>query len=94
MDLNHTSIFGNTNTVILLAGGFGTRLKNILNGLPKPLANINGKPFLFFLLKNLVEEGFNVFVFSLHYKSEMIIEIVKSFQSNILINCKIQFVVD
>ncbi len=83
-----------SNPVIILAGGFGTRLKNILNGLPKPLANINGKPFLFFLLKNLVEEGFNDFVFSLHYKSELIIEIVKSFQSNILMNCKIQFVVE
>lgn len=83
-----------SNPVIILAGGFGTRLQTILNGLPKPLANINGKPFLFFLLKNLVEEGFNDFVFSLHFKAEMIIEVVKSFQTNILKNCKLRFVVE
>lgn len=80
--------------VIILAGGFGTRLQTILNGLPKPLANINGKPFLFFLLKNLVEEGFNDFVLSLHFKAEMIIKVVESFQLNILKNCTIRFVVE
>ena len=31
--------------LVILAGGFGTRLKSVLNGLPKPLADINGEPF-------------------------------------------------
>ena len=32
--------------LIILAGGFGTRLQSILKGNPKPLADINGVPFL------------------------------------------------
>ena len=38
--------------LIVLAGGFGTRLQSVLKGLPKPLADINGTPFLFYLFQN------------------------------------------
>jgi choline kinase len=32
--------------VIILAGGFGTRLSTVVKDVPKPMAPINGKPFL------------------------------------------------
>ncbi len=35
---------------IILAGGFGTRLKSVISDVPKPLAPINGKPFLQYLM--------------------------------------------
>jgi D-glycero-alpha-D-manno-heptose 1-phosphate guanylyltransferase len=58
--------------VIILAGGMGTRLKNVLNGEPKCLARINGKPFLSILINQLL--SFNVvrFIFSLGYGSESV----------------------
>ena len=59
--------------LIVLAGGFGTRLQTVLNGLPKPLADINGTPFLQYLLQNWINKGFNDFIFSLHFESNKII---------------------
>ena len=35
---------------IILAGGLGTRLGSVLNGRPKPMADVNGRPFLAYLL--------------------------------------------
>ena len=38
---------------IILAGGFGTRLKSMVSAVPKPMAPVNGRPFLSYLLDNL-----------------------------------------
>lgn len=38
---------------VILAGGFGTRLQPIVGSTPKPMANINGKPFLHYLFQYL-----------------------------------------
>jgi len=46
--------------LLVLAGGFGTRLQSVLNGSPKPLANINGQPFIKFLFKDWINNGFFV----------------------------------
>jgi D-glycero-alpha-D-manno-heptose 1-phosphate guanylyltransferase len=80
--------------IIILAGGFGTRLKSYLDGKPKPLVNINGKPFLDYILKNLVDNGFNNFIFSLHYKSQLIIEYLNARKHDILINCNVEYYVE
>lgn len=81
--------------LVILAGGFGTRLKSELNGLPKPLADINGQPFLKLLFQNWVKNGLNNFVLCLHYEAEKIIEFVKHEQEfGILKNCKIQFSIE
>lgn len=58
---------------IILAGGFGTRLKNIVNDLPKPMANVNGKPFLSYILDQLVRYKFDKVVLAVGYKKESII---------------------
>ena len=81
--------------LVVLAGGFGTRLKSVLNGLPKPLADINGQPFLKLLFQNWVNNGFNDFVLCLHYEADKIIKFVKQEQEfGILKNCKIQFSIE
>lgn len=41
----------------ILAGGAGTRLKPVVPDLPKPLAEVSGRPFLFWLLDGLVRAG-------------------------------------
>ena len=57
---------------IVLAGGFGTRLREMVPDLPKPMASIAGKPFLEILLSDLARKGFKRVVLSLGYKAEVI----------------------
>lgn len=57
---------------IILAGGFGTRLRQVLPDLPKPMAPIAGKPFLEILLESLAQKGFTRIVLSLGFMAETI----------------------
>jgi D-glycero-alpha-D-manno-heptose 1-phosphate guanylyltransferase len=57
---------------LVLAGGFGTRLKSTVPDLPKPLADINGKPFLWWLLSYLENEGVKNVYLSVGYLHEHI----------------------
>jgi D-glycero-alpha-D-manno-heptose 1-phosphate guanylyltransferase len=57
---------------IILAGGFGTRLRSVLADVPKPMAPINGKPFLAYLLDYLIAQGVTDVVLSVHYLREQI----------------------
>ncbi len=59
---------------ILLAGGFGTRLKSFTKDIPKPMVDINGRPFLDYLIKYLKKNKIKKVIFSLFYKSESIID--------------------
>ena len=65
--------------LIVLCGGMGTRLKSVVSDVPKPLAPINGIPFLALLLDNYFSIGFEDVIISAGYKSEMIEEFVNSF---------------
>lgn len=58
---------------IVLAGGFGTRLREMVPDLPKPLAPVAGRPFLEILLAMLARKGFTRVVLSLGFMSEKII---------------------
>jgi D-glycero-alpha-D-manno-heptose 1-phosphate guanylyltransferase len=59
-------------TAIILAGGFGTRLKHVVNDVPKPMAPINDIPFLSILLKQLAQKGLKQVVLATGYKHEVI----------------------
>jgi len=54
-----------TKEAIILAGGEGTRLKNTVQGLPKTLAPVSGKPFIEYILKELKLSGIQRFVFAI-----------------------------
>lgn len=58
--------------ILVLAGGFGTRLKSVVSDVPKPLAPVCGKPFLMHLIENLVSQGAKDFVLLLHYEADLI----------------------
>ena len=62
---------------IILAGGMGTRLKPCVENLPKPLAPIDGKPFLRYLLDFLYVNGVNRAIISTGYLAEAIEEFIK-----------------
>jgi len=58
--------------IIILAGGFGTRLQNVVSDVPKPMAEINGRPFLAYLLEYLSQYNISDVVLSVGYKQEII----------------------
>lgn len=57
---------------IILAGGFGTRLKSVINDLPKPMAMINSKPFLHYVFLYLTQQQISKAILSVGYKSQII----------------------
>lgn len=57
---------------IVLAGGFGTRLRQVVADVPKPMAPIAGRPFLEILLGALAQKGFSRVVLSLGFMAEKI----------------------
>lgn len=59
---------------IVLAGGLGTRLRSVVTDLPKPMAPINDKPFLEYILKYLKKNGIRRVILSVGYKWEIIKE--------------------
>lgn len=60
--------------VIILAGGFGTRLSEETDLIPKPLVKIGGKPVLWHIMKLYSAFGYNEFIILLGYKGELIEE--------------------
>jgi D-glycero-alpha-D-manno-heptose 1-phosphate guanylyltransferase len=59
---------------VILAGGLGTRLREVVSDLPKAMAPIGDKPFLYYLLKYWLGQGIQHFVISVGYKHELIQE--------------------
>jgi D-glycero-alpha-D-manno-heptose 1-phosphate guanylyltransferase len=59
---------------IILAGGLGTRLRGVVPDLPKCLAPVAGQPFLKFVIRYLLSQGIEQFIFSIGYKHELIEE--------------------
>ena len=59
---------------ILLAGGLGTRLRSVVSDRPKPMALIEGKPFMEYVTRELVRHGVTDIVFAVGYKGTMVEE--------------------
>ncbi len=80
--------------LLILAGGFGTRLKSEIADLPKALAPVCGVPFLELQIENWLSQGLRNFTFLLHHKSEQIIAFLRSRQDDLLKECKVDWVVE
>lgn len=63
---------------IILAGGFGTRLKSVISDIPKAMAPIGDKPFLSYLLDYLKSQGVTKIILSVHHLREHIRDYFKS----------------
>lgn len=57
---------------IILAGGFGTRLQKVVHDVPKPMAPVADRPFLTYLLDQLVRQGCTHVILAVGYKKEVI----------------------
>jgi len=75
-------------TALILAGGKGTRLLPLTNSIPKPMVPINNRPFLEFLITDLVKNGFLNIVIAVGYLHQIIIDY---FGDGTNFSCKITY---
>ena len=61
-------------TAVILAGGFGTRLRPLTNNIPKPLLAVSGQPLLKWTLDNLKKYSIKRVIFALHHHANKIKE--------------------
>ena len=59
---------------ILLAGGLGTRLRSVVSDRPKPMALIEGRPFMEYVVRGLARHGIADIIFAVGYKGSMVEE--------------------
>ena len=60
--------------VVILAGGYGTRLSEETSVIPKPLVEVAGKPLIWYIMKHYASYGFNDFIVAGGYKAGKIKE--------------------
>src|SRR3989337_4166712 len=78
------------NQAIILAGGLGTRLRSVVNDLPKCMAPVAERPFLFYVINYLRSQGIEKFIVSLGYKHEIIEKYLKDYFSTLHYECSIE----
>lgn len=61
------------NQAVILAGGTGSRLRPITDKIPKPMAPINGIPFLDYLINSIIQAGISRILLLVGYKKDVII---------------------
>ncbi len=59
-------------TALILAGGFGTRVKDLLGDLPKPMAPVKGRPFVEWIVRWLKAQGVCDVIISTGYRAEVV----------------------
>jgi glucose-1-phosphate cytidylyltransferase len=67
--------------VIILAGGFGTRLSEYTEDIPKPMVTVGGKPILWHIMKTYAKFNHKDFYLALGYKAEMVKEYFLNYRS-------------
>jgi D-glycero-alpha-D-manno-heptose 1-phosphate guanylyltransferase len=75
---------------VILAGGLGTRLRSVIKDIPKPMADICGRPFLSYIFDFLSNQGIEKVVLSAGYKWETI----KNYFGDNYKNLKLEYVVE
>lgn len=80
--------------LLVLAGGFGNRLRPAVADVPKPLAPVAGKPYLYYLLRHWVAQGVTQFTFMLHYQADMVVDFLRQDQADALHRCSLNTLVE
>ena len=68
--------------VVILAGGYGTRISEYTKTIPKPMIKINGVPLIEYIIKHYSSYGHNDFYIALGYKGNIIKKYFKKFKNN------------
>ena len=69
-------------TLLILAGGFGSRLRSVVSDVPKPLAPVSKEPFLKILLRNYIKQGANNIILLLHFEADKIKNMLEAMNQN------------
>lgn len=81
--------------MLVLAGGFGTRLRSAVSHVPKPLAPVEGNPYLGYLIDSWIAQGVGSLTFLLHHQANLIEAFVNKLGlEGRLKGCKIRFLVE
>lgn len=80
--------------LLVLAGGFGTRLSSVLGSTAKALAPIGEKPFLRIQLEHWISQGMTQFSFLLHHQADQIISFLDSEKTGVLQSCDVDYVIE
>lgn len=80
---------GKENPVIIMAGGLGTRLKDLTKEIPKPMLSIGDDPILQHIINNFKHYGYNRFFITVNYKAEII---ENYFQNGYAYGVKIEYI--
>ncbi len=67
--------------VVILCGGFGTRLREETEFKPKPMVGIGGKPVLWHIMKTYAHYGFHRFILCLGYKGDVIKDYILNYEA-------------
>lgn len=79
-----------TKEAIVLAGGLGTRLQDVLPDIPKCMAPVKGKPFLSYILDYLIRQDISKVILSVGYRKEFIIRYFGNNYNSLLIDYAIE----
>ena len=66
--------------IIILAGGFGTRLSEYTHSIPKPMVKIGKKPIVEHIMRHYIKYGYNEFILATGYKSKIFKKYFKNFK--------------
>ncbi len=80
--------------LLVLAGGFGTRLKTVITDVPKALAPIGDVPFLQLQLEHWLAQGLREFTFLLHHQADLIIAFLQVHQVGLLKDCQVDWLIE
>lgn len=80
--------------LLVLAGGFGTRLKSVVAEVPKALAPVGDVSFLHLQIEHWKNQGLKSFVFLLHHQADLIVNFIKVEQNGLLKDCEVQWLVE
>lgn len=80
--------------LLVLAGGFGTRLKTAIADVPKALAPIGDVPFLQLQIEHWLAQGLREFTFLLHHQADQIIAFLQAHQGGLLKDCQVDWLIE
>ena len=80
--------------LLVLAGGFGTRLKTAVGDVPKALAPVGDIPFLEYQLENWLNQGLCELTFLLHHQADQIVNFLQGQMNGKLKNCQIDWLIE